>query len=98
MYLQVLDASFQAGLNVAATVSDNFGVNIKALNSLGSSVAQPYFDFKGHEIVTIMDPPHLIKCFRNNFLKYDIKCPQVLQNDGKSMPGNLNFVNNLYIV
>ncbi|CAG4999477.1 unnamed protein product [Parnassius apollo] len=84
---EVLDASFQAGLNVTATVSDNFGVNIKALNSLGSSVAQPYFEFKGHEIVTIIDPPHLIKCFRNNLLKYDIKCPQVLQIDGKSIPG-----------
>lgn len=84
----MLDAGFEAGLDIAATVCDNYGVNIKALNTLGSSVAHPYFDFKGHEIVTIMDPPHLLKCFRNNFMKHDIECAQTLLNDKKPITGN----------
>lgn len=70
---QVLHACFSAGLEVVGTVCDLDGVNIRAINLLGSSTNQPYFDFEGHEIVTVLDPPHLLKCFRNNFYKHDIQ-------------------------
>ncbi|XP_052746941.1 uncharacterized protein LOC128199842 isoform X2 [Bicyclus anynana] len=50
------------------------GVNMRALNALGSTVDRPFFIYNENEIVTIMDPPHLLKCFRNNFLKHNIKC------------------------
>lgn len=83
----MLSACFQAGLHVAATVCDLDGVNIKALNTLGSSRDHPYIEWNGHEIVTILDPPHLLKCFRNMFMKYNIECTQDLQIEGKPIKG-----------
>lgn len=50
------------------------GVNRKALNSLGASQEQPFIICGDKEIITLFDPPHLLKCFRNLFLKYDIEC------------------------
>lgn len=63
----------ETGLHVVATVSDMAGVNVKALEQLGSTVNAPYFTFEGREIITLPDPPHLLKCFRNLFMKYDVK-------------------------
>ncbi|KAL0811822.1 hypothetical protein ABMA28_009250 [Loxostege sticticalis] len=34
---------------------------------------KPYFEFEGEEIITFPDPPHLLKCFRNLFMTYDVK-------------------------
>lgn len=55
------------------------GVNVKALELLGSTVGEPYIKFQGQEIVTLPDPPHLLKCFRNLFLKYNVKCTTDVQ-------------------
>lgn len=68
-------------------VSDLDGVNIRAINSLGSSRDQPFINFEGHEIVTILDPPHLLKCFRNNFMKHDIAFTSDLQTEEKQIQG-----------
>ena len=57
-----------------------------------SSSQHPYFEHEGHEIVTILDPPHLLKCFRNNFLKHDVQFTQDLQIDGKERQGWYNNV------
>ncbi|CAK1589248.1 unnamed protein product [Parnassius mnemosyne] len=58
------------------------GVNKRALSILGASVEQPYILLNNREVVTIFDTPHLLKCFRNMFLKYDIKCPtNITSND-----------------
>ncbi|XP_052747040.1 uncharacterized protein LOC112046793 [Bicyclus anynana] len=72
---EVLAECFSHNLVVVATVCDMDGVNMRALNALGSTVDRPFFIYNENEIVTIMDPPHLLKCFRNNFLKHNIKCP-----------------------
>ncbi|KOB73758.1 Uncharacterized protein OBRU01_10974, partial [Operophtera brumata] len=40
---------------------------------------------EGHEIVTILDPPHLLKRTRNLFLKYDVECTANI--DGKDVKG-----------
>lgn len=65
---------FNAGLKISATVCDLDGVNKKALSILGASVDRPYIDIGKQELVTLFDTPHLLKCFRNLFLKYDIEC------------------------
>ncbi|CAH2088902.1 unnamed protein product [Euphydryas editha] len=84
---EVLRACFSAGLEVIGMVSDLDGVNIRAINSLGSSTDQPFINFEGHEIVTILDPRHLLKCFRNNFMKHDIAFTSDLQTEGKQIQG-----------
>ena len=56
------------------TVCDMGRVNRRSLQTLlGASKETPYFIFLGKEVVKIFDPPHLLKCFRNLFLKYNIK-------------------------
>ncbi|CAK1597698.1 unnamed protein product [Parnassius mnemosyne] len=71
---EVLNQCFQAGINISATVCDMDGVNRRALSILGANVQQPYFTLHNKEIVTLFDTPHLLKCFRNLFMKYDIQC------------------------
>lgn len=71
---QVLQHCFDAGINISASVCDMDGVNKRALSILGASVEKPYILLNNREVVTIFDTPHLLKCFRNMFLKYDIKC------------------------
>lgn len=50
------------------------GVNRRALAILGATAARPVITVDDVEVVTMFDPPHLLKCFRNMFLKYNIKC------------------------
>ncbi|RVE41902.1 hypothetical protein evm_013452 [Chilo suppressalis] len=71
---EVLSQCFESGINIAATVCDMGGVNRRALTVLGASKEAPFITFKCHEVVTLFDSPHLLKCFRNMFLKYNIRC------------------------
>ncbi|XP_045505816.1 uncharacterized protein LOC123702180 [Colias croceus] len=82
---EVLHACFHAGIIIAATVCDMDGVNRRALTQLGASVEQPYFKFEEHEIVALYDTPHLLKCFRNLFLKYNIKCSSNVECNGRQI-------------
>lgn len=71
----ILDACCKAGLYVVATVCDMGATNIKALKIMGSANSEhPYFLFNNRPVFTILDPPHLLKCTRNVFLKYNVKC------------------------
>ncbi|CAH0697738.1 unnamed protein product [Spodoptera exigua] len=90
---KVLRACFDTGLEVVGTVCDLDGVNIRAINSLGSSTDQPYFNFEGREVITILDPPHLLKCFRNIFLKHNIQFEQDIQIDGIRQQGLAKWSN-----
>ncbi|KAH9634943.1 hypothetical protein HF086_004343 [Spodoptera exigua] len=90
---EVLRACFDTGLEVVGTVCDLDGVNIRAINSLGSSTDQPYFNFEGREVITILDPPHLLKCFRNIFLKHNIQFEQDIQIDGIRQQGLAKWSN-----
>ncbi|KAG8237433.1 hypothetical protein J437_LFUL016245 [Ladona fulva] len=47
--------------------------NVKALKLLGYSYDSPFFLFNGQEIFTMHDPPHLLKCTRNMFMKYPVR-------------------------
>lgn len=89
---QVLSACFGAGLEVVGVVCDLDGVNLRAINCLGSSTDKPFFYHQGHEIVTILDPPHLLKCFRNNFLKHNIQFLQDVQIEGQQSLGWYRFM------
>lgn len=58
------------------------GVNKRTLSKLGATAELPVINFEDHEIVTLFDTPHLLKCFRNMFLKYDIECPVSTPDNG----------------
>lgn len=83
LLLQVLLACFDAGITIAATICDMDGVNRRALAVLGVSTHNPYFTIGKYEIVALHDTPHLLKCFRNLFLKYDIKCNTNVECNGE---------------
>lgn len=61
-------------MNVVATVCDLCTVNLKVLRTMGATTRDPFFSFDGHEIVAILDPPHLLKCTRNLFMKHNVQC------------------------
>jgi len=69
---EVLDACHNAGLVVVTTVCDMGANNVKALKWLGVSEKTPFFMFHDQEIAAVFDPPHLLKCTRNLFLKHDV--------------------------
>jgi hypothetical protein len=70
---EVLDACQNFGLHIVATVCDMGTNNVKAMKLLGSTRSEPFFQFQNQAIATIYDPPHLLKCTCNLFLKYDVQ-------------------------
>jgi hypothetical protein len=70
---EVLGACQNAGIHVVATVCDMDANNVKALKLLGAIGRKPFFKFEDRGIVTVYDPPHLLKCTRNLFPKYDVQ-------------------------
>ena len=71
--VEVLEACHNVGLHVVATVCDMGTNNVKAMKQFGSPEGEPYIQFQNQAIATIYDPPHLLKCTRNLFLKYDVQ-------------------------
>jgi hypothetical protein len=69
---EVLDACHSAGLEVVATVCDMSAISVEALKQLGVSEMTLFFRFQNRVIEAIFDPPHLLKCTQNLFLKHDI--------------------------
>jgi hypothetical protein len=70
---EVLDACHNAGLEVVATMCDMGANNVKALTTeLGVSEERPFFTSHDQQIVAIFDPPHLLKCTRNLFSRYNV--------------------------
>jgi hypothetical protein len=70
---EVLGACQNVGLHVVATVYDMGTNNVKAMKLLGSTEREPFFQFQNQATATIYDPPHLLKCTRNLFLKYNVQ-------------------------
>jgi len=66
--MEVLDACHIAGL----VVCDMGANNVKALKQLGLSEKTLFIRFRHHEIAAVFDPPHLLKCTRNLFLKHEV--------------------------
>ena len=69
--MEVLDAYHSAGLVVVATMCDMGANNVKVLKHLVSEKT-PFFRFCDQEIAVVFDPPHLLKCTRNLFLKHEV--------------------------
>jgi hypothetical protein len=68
---EVLDTCQNAGLKVVATVCDMDTSSVKAFKLLGATERKLHFRFHNQEIATVCDPPYLLKCARNPFLKHD---------------------------
>lgn len=67
------------------------GVNRGALTILGASLQHPHIIVDNKEIITLFDPPHLLKCFRNLFIKYDIDCPMNISSNDVTGRGEIKF-------
>ena len=88
----VLDACHDAGVEVVATVCDMAANNVSALNKLGVTEMSPFFTHKHQEIAAIFDPPHLLKCTRNLFLKYDVANVEYdITVDGEQLTGTAKW-------
>lgn len=84
LYLkQVISNIFTTGLKVVATVCDQGATNVAAINKLKEEtnnycmrqqIENRYFGFliEDVEIVPVFDPPHLLKCVRNNLMTKDV--------------------------
>jgi hypothetical protein len=72
-FKEVLGACQNVGLHVVATVCEMGTNNVKAMKLLGSTRSEPFFQFQDQAIAKIYDPPHLLKCTHNLFLKYDVQ-------------------------
>ena len=70
---EVLEACQNIGLHVVVTVCDMGTNNVKATKLFGSPEGEPFIQFHKQEIAMIYDPPHLLKCTCNLFLKYDVQ-------------------------
>lgn len=82
-YLKIVVTSVsQTGLDILATVCDQGGTNVAAINKLMADTSLKYaslniekhnlsYEIDDKEIIPIYDPPHLLKCIRNNlYTKY----------------------------
>ncbi|PNF31489.1 hypothetical protein B7P43_G00752 [Cryptotermes secundus] len=72
MIVQYLKEVLDACQKVVATVCDIGANGVKALK-LGCFQRKPLFRFYNQEIATVYDPPHLLKCTQNLFLKHDVQ-------------------------
>ncbi|XP_046391124.1 uncharacterized protein LOC124159389 [Ischnura elegans] len=84
------------GLNVVATVCDMGTNNVQALRLMGASFEDPSFDFEGKTVVTIFDPPHLLKRFHNLFMKHDVSVPVVLAGNEVNLSASWHHLQQLY--
>lgn len=89
---EVFQAVQATELNVVSLICDQASTNIVAINILKAETNAKYlkqfgkekqifeFELGGQEIVSLYDPPHLLKCIRNNLL---IKNFMYIDTDGK---------------
>jgi len=90
--MEVLDAYHNAGLVVVATMCDMGANNVNALKRLGVSEKTPFFRFCDQEIAAVFDPPHLLKCTRNLFLKHGVmKVGLGILVNGQPLTGTANW-------
>jgi hypothetical protein len=93
---EVLGTCQDAGLHVVATVCDVGANNVKALRLLGATRQKPFFKFQNREIVTVCDPPHLLKCTRNLFLKYVVQFESELIHNQLPVTAKWEHISNVH--
>ena len=72
LLFQCLALARAAGLIVKGIVCDMGATNQKFLKDLGVDDKSPFIDFNGDKVFVFFDPPHLLKCIRNNLFAHDI--------------------------
>jgi hypothetical protein len=92
---EVLAALKSMGLKTVATICDMGASNVKALHLLGANFENPFFDFEGQTTITIFDPPHLLKSFRNLFLKHNVRIPVPLLGEKTPLVAKWEHLNTL---
>ena len=70
--------------------------NVKALKLLGATRRKPFFKFQNRGIVTVYDPPHLLKCTRKRFLKYDVQFQSELMHNQLPVTAKWEHILNVY--
>ncbi|XP_059059461.1 uncharacterized protein LOC131852749 [Achroia grisella] len=97
---EILTECFNYNINIVATVCDLSTVNLKVLKTLGASPAEPYFIHDQREIVTVLDPPHLLKCTRNLLMKHNIECITDLESQDASIKGIVKWshIDKIYVL
>lgn len=60
------------GFTVQCVICDQGATNRQMFSMFGVTVDEPFVDVDGDVVHFMYDPPHLVKCIRNNFMKYDI--------------------------
>ncbi|KAK3914839.1 Transposable element P transposase, partial [Frankliniella fusca] len=70
IFQETIRALLEVGLDVRAIVTDGLQKNIAAEHLLGATYEDPYFFINGHKIVTLVDPPHMMKSMRNAVVNY----------------------------
>ena len=65
------------GLNIVVVMSD-MGSNFQSLaNHLQVTPEKPWFEYNNKKYFLMFDPPHLLKCVRNNLMKHVFKFGQL---------------------
>lgn len=93
----------KTGLKIVATVCDQGGTNRAAISYLMSETCKNYternmektnlgFEIDGQEIIPIFDPPHLLKCIRNNLFNKDV----VFDMDGNTYTASWDHIVAMY--
>lgn len=99
----VIRSANKTGLKIVATVCDQGGTNRAAINYLISETYKTCaessvqkrnwgFEIDGEEIIPIYDPPHLLKCIRNNLFTKDV----IFNIDGTTYTASWDHIRALY--
>lgn len=70
-----LEAAFNAGFIVRATICDQGSNNRNLYKRLNVSINEPYFYYENRKINALYDTPNLIKSFRNVLMKSNLNTP-----------------------
>ena len=66
-----LDKVEEMGFRVRVVIGDVGSSNVSMVKKLGITEEKPYFHHNGKKIFFMYDPPHLLKCTRNNLSSHD---------------------------
>lgn len=73
LFLDIIGKIFDTGFIIKSIVCDLGSNNVKLRKLLSVSINEPYINYRGNKIYFFYDPPHLLKCIRNNFKNYDFQ-------------------------
>lgn len=101
---EVIKAVQSTGLIVTALICDQASTNVAAVNKLKSETNEKYkklgeenkifgFEIDDQEIVPLFDPPHLLKCMRNNSITNHLS---FIDNDGIKRIAKWSHITQLY--